>query len=105
MLFIEMPMFSKRVTFTDEELRAMQNRLLDDPAAGALIASGHGLRKLRVTLPGRGKRGGARVIYYWRVNPSICYLVFAYPKNVMDDLTETQLKTLAQVMATEVDNG
>lgn len=70
-----------------------------------VISGGRGLRKLRVALSGRGKRGGARVIYYWQVTPSICYLVFAYPKNVMDDLTETQLKTLAQVMATEVDNG
>lgn len=64
MIFIELPLFSKYAAFSDEELRALQLELLENPQAGALIPGSHGLRKLRVALEGRGKRGGARVIYY-----------------------------------------
>ena len=105
MLFVEMPAFSRLVTFTDDELRAIQSTLVDNPEADDLIPGGRGLRKLRAALSGRGKRGGARVIYYWWASKTICYLVFAYPKNVMDNLTEAQLKTLAQVMSEEMGDG
>ena len=105
MIFIEMPVFSKVVAFTDDELHAIQNTLVDNPEAGDLISGGRGLRKLRAALSGRGKRGGARVIYYWWASKSVCYLVFAYPKSVMDNLTDAQLKTLAQVMIEEIDHG
>ena len=100
-----MPVFAKVVGFTDDELRALQDVLVDNPDAGDLITGGRGLRKLRAALPVRGKRSGARVIYYWWASKSVCYLVFAYPKNVMEDLTDAQLKTLAQVMTEEVDHG
>jgi hypothetical protein len=105
MIFVELPAFSKVVSFTDDELRAIQDVLLDNPETGDLIPGGRGLRKLRAALSGRGKRGGARVIYYWWASNSVCYLVFAYPKNVMDNLTEAQLKTLAQVMTEEIGHG
>lgn len=105
MIFIEMPVFSKVISFTDDELRAIQDVLVDNPEAGDLISGSRGLRKLRAALAGRGKRGGARVIYYWWASKSVCYLVFAYPKNVMDNLTDAQLKTLAQVMSEEIGHG
>jgi hypothetical protein len=46
-----------------------------------------GLRKVRWQLPERGKRGGARVIYYWRTAEGQIFLLFLYPKNVRSDLT------------------
>jgi hypothetical protein len=58
-----------------------------------------------VPLQGRGKRGGARVIYYNWVSESRCYLVYAYAKNQAADLTKDQLQKLADVMAGEVQNG
>jgi len=48
-------------------LRGLQNFLLATPDAGDIISGGSGLRKLRWTVKGRGKRGGARVIYYRHV--------------------------------------
>jgi hypothetical protein len=65
MIFIELPIFIRCTAelFSDEDIRAMQNTLLENPNAGDLIQGGRGLRKLRVPLSGRGKRGGARVIY------------------------------------------
>lgn len=105
MIFVELPLFQKHIAFTDEELRAVQVVLLDNPEAGDLIQGSGGLRKLRAAVGGRGKRGGARVIYYWRVSASVCYLLLAYPKNVLDDLTPDQIKALARVVKEEIGNG
>ncbi len=104
MVFIELPIFIRCTSglFSDEDLAEMQNTLLENPSAGDLIPGGRGLRKLRVPLSGRGKRGGARVIYYHWVSKEQCYLVFAYAKNVAADLTQEQLHRLAAVIDMEV---
>lgn len=67
MEFIETPTFTRLVTalLSDEEYRALQNELLEDPERGVLIQGGGGIRKLRFAARGHGKRGGVRVIYYW----------------------------------------
>ena len=49
----------------------------------------------------RGKRGGARVIYYWAVRKHLILLLFAYPKNVSADLTPKQVAQLAKVVKEE----
>ena len=48
----------------------------------------------RIQLEGRGKRGGARVIYIDILTKERLYLLFAYPKNVQEDLTSEQKKQL-----------
>ena len=104
MLFIELPVFVRcaQALFSDDELRELQFALLENPTAGDLIPGARGLRKLRVPLPGRGKRGGARVIYYYWVVQERCYLVYAYAKNASADLTKEQLRRLADLMETEL---
>jgi hypothetical protein len=72
------------------------------PEAGDVISGGRGLRKLRRPLAGRGKSGGARVIYYYVANDSQIYLVFVYAKNRQTDLTKAQLTELAAYVATQV---
>jgi hypothetical protein len=104
MVFIELPLFSKYVVLQDNALRALQTQLLQHPEAGDLIKHGHGLRKLRIGLLGRGKSGGARIIYYWMPDAARRYLVFAYPKNVMEDLTDAQLEKLAKTVQEEIGN-
>ena len=70
MLFVELTPFIafRAAHWTDDELRALQNHLLENPGAGDLIRGSAGLRKLRWAVAGRGKRGGARVIYYHYVS-------------------------------------
>ncbi len=63
------------------------------------------MRKLRVPLSGRGKRGGARVVYYYWCSKDWCCLVYAYAKNMAADLTQEQLQRLAAVIDAEVRNG
>jgi hypothetical protein len=84
--------------WTDEDFRALQNYLLISPDAGDLIRGGSGLRKLRWTASGRGKRGGARVIYYWHVPQDRIYLLYGYVKSEREDLTRQQIETLAALM-------
>lgn len=107
MVFVELPIFVRcaQDLFSDDDLRELQMTLLENPAAGDLISDGRGLRKLRAPLPGRGKRGGARVIYYHWVSHDQCYLVYAYAKNVAADLTKDQLRRLAELMDVELNHG
>ena len=106
MIFVELsPFVAFRVEhWSDDDLRGLQNLLLKRPDAGDLIRGSHGLRKLRWSASGRGKRGGARVIYYWYVPGERIYLIYAYAKNVQDDLTREQIKVLAELMK-DIING
>jgi hypothetical protein len=74
-------------------------------ASAMLIHGTGGLRKLRVGLPGRGKRGSARVIYYWWAAEDRFYLLMAYTKNAQSELTADQRKRLAAAMREELEDG
>lgn len=104
MVFVELPIFVRCAAnlFSDEDIAALQSILLENPTAGDLISGGRGLRKLRVPFGDRGKRGGARVIYYHWVRMEQCYLVYAYAKSVAANLTQDQLRRLAEVMQAEI---
>lgn len=100
MIFVELTPFVafRAEHWSDDELRALQNFLLVTPDAGDLIRGGAGLRKLRWSAQGHGKRGGARVIYYWHVPGDRIYLIYGYVKSQREDLTRQQVKTLAELM-------
>ncbi len=66
-----------------------------------MIPEGRGLRKLRRPARGRGKRGGARVIYYHITNANQILLIYAYAKNEVDDLTKPLIRTLAAAVKAE----
>lgn len=70
------------INFGGGESRAvLQNELLENPEAGSTIEETGGARKIRVSLEGRGKSGGARVIYYYRHARGAIFFLAIYPKN------------------------
>lgn len=66
--FVETKLFTRLVQeyLSKDEDSKLQETLLADPEAGAVIPGSGGVRKLRWDVAGRGKRGGIRVIYFLR---------------------------------------
>ena len=85
---------------TDDELRALEDAVIADPEAGAVIKGLKGVRKIRFALGAKGKRGGGRAIYLVvRVRDAI-YLLLAYAKNDQEDLSNAQRKAIAELLET-----
>ena len=89
-------------SLTENDVAELEIALMIRPDAGALIPGGRGLRKIRRTLAGRGKSGGARVVYYHVAADNTIYLVFTYAKNRQGDLTREQLASLAKLVASQI---
>ena len=96
MEFIEVPAFTSRVLrhLGEDRYAELQSHLSRHPTAGAIIPGSKGLRKVRWSASGRGKRGGVRVIYYWHVTPEIITFLDIYPKNEKDNLTQGEIRLL-----------
>ena len=100
MVIIETSVFTRQVQvlLSEEEYRDLQAALANRPNAGSVVVGSGGLRKVRWATKGRGKRGGARVIYYWAVTQDQLLMLLIYSKNERDDLTHEQLKTLKKIV-------
>ena len=99
--FIELPLFTKKwkeLGLTDEDLRDLQNILLQNPKSGDVIQGTGGLRKIRIPMKGRGKSGGSRVIYVDIEIKEVIYFINVYTKNEKDDLTEDEKKAFKAVV-------
>jgi mRNA-degrading endonuclease RelE of RelBE toxin-antitoxin system len=103
MQILETSIFTRRVLelLSDDDYRELQSMLVIRPDAGPVIPGSGGLRKLRWAASGRGKRGGARVIYYWFTSQEQLLMLYIYPKNEQDDLTPDQLKALKKIVERE----
>lgn len=62
-----------------------------------MIAGTGGVRKLRWALQGRGKSGGARVIYYYHDASLPLYLLTAYAKNEQASLSHAERNAFKRV--------
>jgi len=95
MIFVETSIFTKEIErlLPDESYRKLQAVLMLRPEAGNIILGTGGLRKVRWNLPGTGKRGALRIIYFWSP-PDTIFMLFPYRKSEQEDLTPDQLKVL-----------
>jgi len=103
MLIIETTIFTRHIRqlLSDEQYRELQQHLIARPDAGKIIPNSGGLRKLRWVLPGQGKRGGLRLIYYWARSSDQILMLFTYPKQEQEDLPRSQLRILKRIVDEE----
>jgi hypothetical protein len=99
---------AREVHLDETRIRALLARLAEHPDLGDLIRGGGGARKIRISLPGRGTRGGGRVIYaiVWR--GSALALLTVYTKSEQSDLSPAerrQIAALVRAIDEEKDNG
>jgi len=100
--FIELPLFTELITdlVDDTSYAEFQKELLRLPERGDLMQHSGGLRKARLRLPGRGKSGGARVIYLYMERHDTIVFFYVYTKAKSKNLTADQLKRLRNAVAT-----
>ena len=103
MLFIETSLFTRSVSnyLNDDEYSGLQALLMGHPDAGAIVPGSGGVRKLRWSATGRGKRGGIRVIYYWKCADDEIWMLALYAKNERSTIPAHILKQIAE----EIGNG
>ena len=96
--FVETPLFTKilKEYLSDEEFLELQMALIENPSAGAVIPGSGGVRKLRWSIAGRGKRGGLRVIYYLQTQKGQIWLLTLYSKNVADNIPAHILRKIRE---------
>ena len=93
---IETKFFTRLVQeyLSDQEYSELQKVLMANPRAGQVIPGSGGVRKLRWRAPGRGKRGGYRVIYFVKATSCAFWMLTMYPKSVRDDISAQVLRRI-----------
>jgi hypothetical protein len=100
MVFIETSVFTNLITglLSDDNYSELQKALSLNPEQGDMIPGSGGLRKIRWKQESKGKRGGIRAIYYFRVKHDQIIFVYAYAKNKTENLTPKQLQILREIV-------
>ncbi len=96
---IETESFVKQAAalWSDAELDELKDYLARNPLAGDEMPGTGGLRKLRWSRAGMGKRGGARVIYYYYNESAPLYLLMAYAKAAQENPSPAAVATLVKL--------
>ena len=100
---IETPTFSRLSAdyWTDDERDAFTFYIAANPEAGDVVPRSGGLRKVRWSYAGRGKRGGVRVIYFNRLAEGEIWLLLIYGKSVREQISAHVLRQIRE----EIENG
>ena len=87
--FVETPTFTRLINelVTDDVYAAFQKELSENPDKGGPMSGCGGVRKARLALPGRGKSGGARVVYLYLQHRHTIYLIYVFTKGEADNLS------------------
>ena len=93
----ETPTFTRQANrlFNEDERRQLIDFLAANPMAGDEIPGTGGVRKLRFRAMGRGKRGGARVVYFYGGEFIPLYALLVYAKSAKTDLSPTERRAVA----------
>jgi hypothetical protein len=94
--FVEQPVFTRLLLslVDDDAYRRFQLELAANPEKGPVVKASGGLRKVRMALPGRGKSGGARVLYLWFPRRQTIVLYYVNTKGDLEDIPAAQMKAI-----------
>ena len=87
-----------KAIFSTAEADALKTFLAYNPKAGVVMRGTGGVRKLRWAIRGRGKRGGARVIYYFHSAALPVFLVSVYAKSEREGLTQADRNSFKRLV-------
>ncbi|MBI4630994.1 MAG: type II toxin-antitoxin system RelE/ParE family toxin [Chloroflexi bacterium] len=98
MEFIETSIFTKLIYsyLTDDEYLGLQIFLLKHPEDGNIVPGSGGVRKLRWGSSGKGKRGGVRVIYYFKKRDNEIWMLTIYGKSEVENIPAHILRQIAE---------
>lgn len=85
--------------WAEDERAALVDYVARNPESGVVIPDTGGVRKLRWGRSGSGKRGGARVIYFYHQPEAPLYLLLAYAKAEREDMSQDEKKAVAEFAA------
>ncbi len=85
--------------FSDGERAAIVEIIASDPKVGVVVPGSNGLRKVRFAFGGRGKSGGARIIYLFGGGDVPVFLLAAFAKNERSDLSAKERVALGNAVA------
>jgi len=96
----ETPTFTRQADrlFSEDEKRELIDYLAESPLAGDEIPGTGGVRKLRFGALGRGRRGGARVIYFYGGERMPVYALLAHAKSAKTDLSRADRRSVAMIV-------
>ena len=99
-VFVETTIFEKiRPDYLDDKSYLdLQLALMATPKSGDVIQKTGGIRKVRWSAKGKGKRSGVRIIYYWLDAKDRFYLLTLYAKNEVSDLKPDEKKILKKIV-------
>ena len=100
---IETPTFSRLAAdyWTEEERSTFAWYIAANPEAGDVVPGSGGMRKVRWSYAGRGKRGGVRVIYFNRLTRGEIWLLLIYGKGARGNIRSHVLRQLKE----EIENA
>jgi mRNA-degrading endonuclease RelE of RelBE toxin-antitoxin system len=90
--------------FSPDERKAIVDRLAADPICGVVIPESGGIRKVRFGFGGRGKSGGARIIYLFGGEDLPVFVLAAFAKNEKADLSASERNALSRMVADTIEN-
>lgn len=98
---VETTMFLRQADkiWSDEERAALVDHMARNPEGGDVIPGTGGVRKIRWGRAGSGKRGGARVIYFYHDPDRPLYLLLAYAKAQAGDMSPDEKKAVTALAA------
>ena len=85
--------------FSADEVKDLITHLAYNPTAGNVMRGTGGVRKLRWAASGRGKRGGARVIYFYHNDTLPVFLFSTFAKAARSDLSQAQRNQLKGIVS------